>query len=293
MQQVSFDLCIVDEASKATATESLVPMSRARKWILVGDPKQLPPFFEEEFRRNSSILNDFDITPEEVKETLLDRMLQRLPDESKASLSHQYRMIEDIGNLVSDCFYNSRLDSPIKKSEIILAPLFNKRVTWLTTSARNDRYETADGASYSNACELQAIVDTVKCIAFVARSKKKPIEVGIIAGYGAQVENIEKRLQRERDDLRGSTITCATVDSFQGRQVDVCLYSVTRSNQQRKIGFLRELPRLNVALSRAKSYLIILGDHLFCRTAIGENPFASVIEYVENHPETCEIRDVT
>lgn len=293
LQQVSFDLCIVDEASKATATEALVPMSRARRWILVGDPKQLPPFFEDEFRRESSLLNDFDIKMEEVKETLLDRMLQGLPDESKSSLTHQYRMIEDIGNLVSECFYGGRLDSPIKKSQIILSPLFNKHVTWLTTSSRSDRYETPEGASYSNTCEIQAIVDTVKCIAFVARTKRKSIEVGIIAGYGAQVESIERRLQGERGELRGVTITCATVDSFQGRQVDVCLYSVTRSNQQRKIGFLRELPRLNVALSRAKSYLIIIGDHLFCKTASGDNPFTSVIGYVENQIETCELRNVT
>jgi superfamily I DNA and/or RNA helicase len=92
LQEVSFDLCIVDEASKATPTEILVPMSRARKWVLVGDPRQLPPFVEEELRRDSRILADFGLSPKDLQQTVLDRLLAGLSEHSAKSLRRQYLM---------------------------------------------------------------------------------------------------------------------------------------------------------------------------------------------------------
>ncbi|MBM7485175.1 superfamily I DNA and/or RNA helicase [Bradyrhizobium sp. USDA 3686] len=103
VDDVEFDLCIVDEASKATATEILVPLARSHRWIIVGDPKQLPPFFED---LGEELIEKFD-EKREIRATVLDRMIaaaQGLPSACRAELKIQRRMIEPIGDLVSACF---------------------------------------------------------------------------------------------------------------------------------------------------------------------------------------------
>jgi superfamily I DNA and/or RNA helicase len=75
-----------------------------------------------------------------------------------------------------------------------------------------------------------------------------------------------------------------------GCEAEICIYSVTRSNPKGRLGFLREKPRLNVALSRGRSALLIVGDDAFCRAAIGENPFRKVLDFIDSHPDQCERR---
>ena len=86
-------------------------------------------------------------------------------------------------------------------------------------------------------------------------------------------------------------IECNTVDAFQGREADVAIYSVTRSNPTRKLGFLKENRRLNVALSRGKHFLVLVGDIHFAREIEGENPFGKVIQHIELNPKECCIKD--
>jgi superfamily I DNA and/or RNA helicase len=90
----------------------------------------------------------------------------------------------------------------------------------------------------------------------------------------------------------GLKITCSTVDAFQGSEAEVCIYSVVRSNREGRLGFLREKPRLNVALSRGRSALVIVGDDKFCREAEGENPFRRVLDFIDANPDSCERRVV-
>ncbi len=292
IQEVSFDLCIIDEASKATPTEVLVPMARSRSWVLVGDPKQLPPFVEQELLEDVELMEEFGLSAEHLRVTLLERLLDTLPVHSAKRLKRQYRMVAGIGDLVSKCFYGGMLQSPKKEADLSLLPSFSKPVTWLTTSAAQHRFEQESGVSSKNRFEASIVLQALNRIEFVAKTKKKRISVAIIAGYAAQVEEINRTIDRGTRLSKWLTISCNTVDAFQGRQADVCIYSVTRSNPARKIGFLREFPRLNVALSRAKSYLIIVGDHVFCRSAQGRNPFAEVISYIENNPESCTVEEV-
>ena len=129
MGDVVYDLCIVDEASKATPTEILVPMARSRKWILVGDPEQLPPFFEDD-----SITQLEDFEEAEVRHTLLDRFLSGLPPHSIALLASQHRMVKPIGDLISTIFYEGRLSSPRSRPGVTLTGAFPKPVTWLSTA---------------------------------------------------------------------------------------------------------------------------------------------------------------
>jgi hypothetical protein len=287
MNQVTYDLCIIDEASKATATEILVPMSRSRKWVLVGDPAQLPPFFEDE---SITRLDDFD--DEEVRRTLLDHFLDGLPDHSVIRLRNQYRMVKAIGDLISESFYGGLLESPKTTPDVTLTGAFSKPVTWLSTTGQADGCELRRGASYCNDCECRMIRDALARIDFIARKRKTTYDVALIAGYVAQVKALQNIIRDRLHEWTGLRITCSTVDAFQGSEAEICIYSVTRSNPDAKLGFLREKPRLNVALSRGRSALIIVGDDAFCRTATGENPFRKVLDFIDTHPNDCERRPV-
>lgn len=285
MEEVAYDLCIIDEASKATATEMLIPMVRSRRWIIVGDPKQLPPFFEE---LGQDLRSEFD--DDEVKATLLDRMLDPqdgLPEGCRAVLRNQYRMIEPIGNLVSECFYDTQLHSPVKSHGLKLAMALPMPITWYSTHDLPNRDERIRGQTFENPVEVAIIRDRLKSLQFVAKAQRRRISVAVIAGYTAQVallKDMESQGVAEWPDL---DVVCNSVDAFQGRQADVCIYSVVRSNPKGNLGFLREQPRLNVALSRGKSALVIVGDQIFCRSAQGRNPFKSVIDYIDKHSEFC------
>jgi len=287
MGQVAYDLCIVDEASKATATEILVPMSRSRRWILVGDPEQLPPFFEDD-----SVTQIDDFADDEVRQTLFDRLLGSLPDHSVAELKNQHRMVRAIGDLISEAFYDGSLKSPKTKPDVTLPGAFPKPVTWLSTTDLPDVREIRRGASFRNDAECRIICDALAKIDFIARRRKAVYDIALIAGYVAQVKALQDAVRDRLHEWLGLRITCSTVDAFQGNEAEICIYSVTRSNLDGNLGFLREKPRLNVALSRGRSALIIAGDDEFCRSIVGANPFRKVLDYIDAHPDLCEGRPV-
>jgi hypothetical protein len=285
-----FDLCIVDEASRATPTEVLVPMARARRWILVGDPRQLPPFVDDAIRRKTT-LSDYGLTRDQLEGTLLDRMLALLPDECQTALTIQHRMAPAIGTLVSDCFYASRLENGRSETENPYELVLPRRVTWVTTSGLEDARETRNGTSVSNEAEVRTIRNLLKHLDFVARGKKLHPSVVLLAAYANQCERLERTVASLANETKHLDVEVHTVDSFQGQEADVAVYSVTRSNESRDLGFLGDERRLNVALSRGRDLLVIVGDTQFCRTARGENPLKPVLEHVERHLEACEVKD--
>lgn len=290
MEEVAYDLCIVDEASKATATEILIPLSRSKRSIIVGDPEQLPPFFEQ---LGDDLLEEFEA--EEVKATLLDRLLDDeagLPAGCRADLKSQYRMIEPIGDLVSTCFYKRKLKSPVKSHGLKLSMAFPKPVTWYSTQDLPGRFEEAEGLTFKNPTEVAQIRKILLRLEFVAKAQKERISVAVLSGYTAQVRLLGEMIQRGVAEWPSLDIACSSVDAFQGRQADVCIYSVVRSNGQKDLGFLRERPRLNVALSRGKSGLVIVGDNFFCRNVRGKNPFKAVIDYIDNNNRTCKAEEL-
>jgi hypothetical protein len=291
MEEVAYDLCIIDEASKATATETLIPMARSRKWIVVGDPKQLPPFFEE---FGEDLLESFD--EKEIRQTLLDRFLdpeEGLPEGCRDKLRNQYRMITPIGDLVSHCFYDADLDSPIANHGLKLSPAIPKPVMWYSTHAQGHSYEQQDGQTFHNPAEVAAVRFLLPKLEFLAKAQKKRITVAVIAGYTAQVQALSDMTSQGIAEWPNLEVTCNSVDAFQGRQADVCIYSVVRSNREKRLGFLKERPRLNVALSRGKSALLIVGDQMFCRSAKGRNPFRKVIDFIDAHEDTCAMETLS
>jgi len=291
MEDVAYDLCIIDEASKATATETLIPMARSRRWIVVGDPEQLPPFFEE---LGDELLESFDES--EVKQTLLDRFLATddgLPAGCREKLRNQYRMIKPIGDLVSHCFYNDDLESPVETHGLKLAPAIPKPVTWYSTHALKHFHEKEVGQTFCNPAEVAAVRSLLLKLQFLAKAQKKRLTVAVIAGYTAQVEALSEMASQGIAEWPDLDVTCNSVDAFQGRQADVCIYSVVRSNPQNQLGFLKEKPRLNVALSRGRSALLIVGDQMFCRSARGRNPFRKVLDYFDAHDDSCEMETLS
>ncbi|MFI6073921.1 AAA domain-containing protein [Actinoplanes sp. NPDC051343] len=298
VRDLSIDVCILDEASKATATEALVPIARADRSILVGDTSQLPPL-DEELLRSSSTLDEYGLDREFVSETLFQRLADNLPDHSKFLLSEQYRMIRPIGDLISSCFYEGKLRSP---REIGLSgyEILGKPVIWINTETLSTRrFEDAPSGvdtSYANREEVKVTIGRLMALdgavdkgLLTPPSSDRRIEVLLIAPYRRQVEELSRRLAGA--SIHNLEIHVQSVDAVQGRECDIAIFSVTRSNHEGRLGFLGPdyWRRINVALSRAKFGLTIVGDLGFCRRSPGA--LRDVANYMMQHPQDCEIRN--
>jgi serine/threonine protein kinase len=295
MRELAFDWAIVDEAGRATAPEILVPLIHARRALLVGDERQLPPLLDDEISderlRQAGI--DADGLEQSLFETLARDAIQRRP-EALHRLTTQHRMHPAIGNLVSEVFYDGALRHGITAEQrqhgLDWVP---RPVVWYSTDLLLNRLEMRRGNSFANQAEADYIERLLERMngSYMAVGERR--EVGIIAGYAAQVELLEAHLRPQaRSKWSALDIEIATVDGFQGRDRDIVIYSAVRSNRNRTIGFLRDRRRLNVALSRARQLLIIVGDSVTLETARAgtqENPFGAVLGYIRSKPAECAI----
>lgn len=286
---VDFDLVIVDEASKATAPELLIPLSRGRRFVLVGDERQLPPYVEEN-ALDESHLAERGLTSDEIKKPLFASLADQLNKPNVVTLTHQHRMHPAIGRLVAECFYAEEgLTSEDRTDLAWLSLLAPRPVTWLTTSPFDGRSEKKDGESIRNDLETRAVAIFLNTANGLAGAAKATPTVAVLSGYAAQRDSLERRIARDRHNWQNLAIECHTVDSFQGRQAEIVLYSVTRSNVRRQLGFVKERPRLNVALSRAQDALIVVGDHLFAREARGSQAMRRVLDHIDGNPHECAL----
>ena len=196
-------------------------------------------------------------------------------------------MDRQIGDLVSHCFYDGTLKSLREGNSHLLAPAIPKPVTWFNTAKLDNRHEVRDHGSYKNLAEIEHTCRLLKRLNFLARARGTQYEVAVLSGYASQKLEIKRALDREHQELECLSLECNTVDAFQGREADIAIYSVTRSNDRGDLGFLRDRRRLNVALSRARIGLAIVGNAGFVRSASGYNPWKKVLDYMEFHPEDC------
>ncbi len=289
---VVYELCIIDEASRAWATEMLVPMVTAKKWVVVGDSKQLPPF-EGILSERRDLLGKYGVSSADLEQTLFDRLASNLPAECRKALTIQHRMAPAIGELISECFYERQLKTARTDVPAGMDGLTTKNVTWVSTSGLEKRGEERHEQSFINPCEASVVCRLIEQLNARCDGKHRPVVVAVIAGYSAQSGYIQRMIEARKSTWPNLRVEVNTVDAFQGREADICVYSVTRSNPQGKIGFLRNEARLNVALSRGKDWLFIVGDHGFCRNAHDPNPLRLVVEYAELHPESCELKEAT
>lgn len=295
--RTEFDVCIVDEASRATLTEALIPISRSKQWIVVGDTRQLPPS-DEDLLRSPAILAEHNLTPSDITETLFQRLVDHLPADSQILLQHQYRMINAIGAMISECFYDGLLRSPRNDGIPGYDLWAGAPVTWIDTSALGSerREASAAGTSVANRAEAKIMVEKILSLdqaleqGVVRPQSGQKLQVLAIAPYMSQVADIRRRLAAV--SFKNLSVAAMSVDAVQGREADIAFFSVTRSNHRRSLGFLGPdyWRRINVALSRARFGLTIIGDSDFIRSQ--DSGLSKVLEYVERHPGDCALMPV-
>lgn len=262
-----FDLVVIDEACQSTEPALWQAMLRAGRLVLAGDHCQLPPTVLSE----EAAAEGFRISP-------MERLIESFGESVYKRLTVQYRMHEKIMRFSSDQFYEGELvaDASVKQHRLFEVPGVEESLVdapilefWDTAGAGWDEELEPDGESKRNPQEATWVVAQVKQF---LDAGVVPEDIAIIAPYAAQVRLLKNRLQ-----VKGLEID--TVDGFQGREKEVVIITLVRSNSQGEIGFLKEIRRTNVALTRAKRALRIIGDS----ATLGGNKFyADLLDYLQH-----------
>lgn len=259
LKEVKFDWVIIDEAAKATDTEVLVPLVNGKRFILVGDQRQLPPYINNEIERE---MKERDI--EDGKVSLFEKLFRDIPRDNKVTLNRQFRMHSSIGKFVGDLFYHDigGLKSGVDNAErdIVIDDLkkLDSRVLWFDVNQGKEEREEG-GTSFFNQIEA-AKIDAILSF-FNEELKKKNIKysVGVITPYKAQVDVLNQTLAPNASIWTNLSIEVSTVDAFQGRENDITVYSLVRTERD-GLRFAADERRLNVTFSRAKRALLIFGS---------------------------------
>ncbi len=250
-----FDWLILDEANKVRANEALALMPIAKRWVMIGDLNQLPPVMEEA----ASTFKIEQALDEVVRDdSFYGWIWDKVPAGSRIMLPRQYRMREPIGRVVSDLFYEGKLIHEAPHPRMPLPWPFDRELVWVDTGAQ-DEYRDAQ-RSVANEFEVALCKD----ITSIIRRRVRKAKLAVIAMYNSQVNRLQGALKGivPPDDIE-------SVDAFEGRESDAVILSLVRSNDRAAIGFLNDPNRVNVAISRAKKLLVIVGDS---KTVIGGAP---------------------
>ena len=301
LEGMKFGTLFIDEAAQALEAACWIPMRRASRVILAGDHCQLPPTVKSIAALRAGL-----------GKTLMERIAENKP-EVVTLLKIQYRMNDEIMRFSSDWFYGGKVESaPQIKYRSVLD--YDHPITWIDTSneenqitiegedSPEDSASTSSSASASNQnsdlnfkeqfvgesfgrinkAEAELTLLTLAEY-FTKISKRRVLEeridVGIISPYRAQVQYLKKLIKKyEFFKPYRRLISVNTVDGFQGQERDVILISLVRSNDEGQIGFLKDLRRMNVAMTRARMKLIILGN----KETMTKHPFYKKLwEYVK------------
>ena len=249
---IKFGTLFIDEAAQALEAACWIAIRKADRVVLAGDHCQLPPTIKciEAMRGG-------------LDETLMQKIVRNKP-EAVSLLKIQYRMNDEIMKFSSDWFYHGELKSaPEVKYRSILD--FDTSIVWVNTEGM-DCNEEFVGESFGriNKAEAALSIDELKkYINKIGKERllEERIDFGLISPYKAQVQYLRQLIKKDAffKPFRG-LITINTVDGFQGQERDVILISLVRANEDGQIGFLNDLRRMNVAITRARMKLIILGD---------------------------------
>ena len=257
--RTKFDVAIIDEASQATIPSILIPIAKAHRFILAGDHKQLPP----------TIISE---KAQPLEKTLFEELIRRYPFKSQL-LNVQYRMNKMLMEFPNREFYNNNLKSDSSVDEITLEDLLGidydeDPLLFIDTSNIDDYGEShlKDSKSIINKIEADIAVNLANDYLTAGVSEE---DIGIISPYADQVKIIQDK----------TPVEVKTVDGFQGREKEIIIISTVRSNDNENIGFLKDLRRLNVAITRAKRKLIIIGHK---DTLIGNPTYARLIKFAED-----------
>lgn len=256
---VSFDLAVIDEAGQIAAPNLMVPLVRARRAVLVGDHVQLPPFAEQKLadwaQDEGPALADL------VTKSVFELLFPHAPDGSRQMLNVQRRMPRVIGEFISDQFYGGRLGTDTERpdrDELFAAPLAFVDTAELPAAHRRERHprpgEPWPDTSWVNDAEARLIAD------LVAYYDARKSDWVVIVPFSAQEGRVSTLLAERLGDEERAASRVASVDSFQGGEHDTVILGFTRSNNRGSVGFFSDVRRSNVAFSRARQRLIMVGD---------------------------------
>jgi DNA polymerase III delta prime subunit len=275
----NFDVIIIDEVSKCTPPELLIPALKGKKLVLIGDYRQLPPMLHE--HSLEEIAEEIGSAPEDIsflEESLFKTQFEAADESLKCQLSIQYRMHPYIMGAINQ-FYEERLEcgilEPDKQRAHNLAGSTiqeNHHLIWVKMPVEQGFEEQREGTSFFNTREIDAIDAMCQEMEDVWSPKvaegKPRKEIGIITFYGAQLRRIEEMLSdRSFPSLQ---IRTGTVDRFQGMERPVVIVSMVRNNGNKSVGFAKKPERVNVAFSRAQELLVIVGCHSLFTQHAGE-----------------------
>lgn len=273
-----FGTLFIDEAAQALEAACWIPIRRVSRVILAGDHCQLPP-----------TVKSYEALKAGLGKTLMERIVENKP-EVVTLLKMQYRMNEEIMRFSSDWFYGNQVESaPEVRFRSILD--LDIPMTWIDTS-QFDLPEDSDisfketfvGESFGRINTAEAELTLLALEQYFEKIGKTRIlderlDVGVISPYRAQVQYL-RRLLKNKEFFKPfrHLISVNTVDGFQGQERDIILISLVRANDEGQIGFLRDLRRMNVAITRARMKLIILGD----ASTMTRHPFyKKLYDYIE------------
>ena len=281
-----FGTLFIDEAAQALEAACWIPIRRVSRVVFAGDHCQLPPTVKSIAALKGGL-----------GKTLMERIVENRP-ETVTLLKIQYRMNEEIMRFSSDWFYGNQVESaPEVKYRSILD--LDIPMTWIDTSVFSEYSENSEyseksaqplfheefvGESFGRINKAEAELTLLTLENYFKKIGKERIleerlDVGIISPYRVQVQYL-RRLLKKKEWARPfrHLISVNTVDGFQGQERDIILISLVRSNDEGQIGFLRDLRRMNVAITRARMKLIILGD----ASTMTRHPFYKrLYEYIE------------
>ncbi len=260
-----FDWCIMDEASQSTEPSAWIPLQYAERVVLAGDHCQLPPTV---------------LSPEAIRGGFNISLMERLLENNgpRKMLNVQYRMHQDIMSFSSDVFYEGNLqaDETVRTAlladlpQVTSAPLTTSPIHFIDTAgASYDEEQEPDGDSRMNPLEAELVIKKVDELLACGVS---PADIAVISPYSAQVKLLRDRIKRP-------DIEIDSVDGFQGREKEAVIVSLVRSNREGEVGFLADTRRMNVAMTRARRKLIVIGDS----ATITAHPFyEKMVRYFES-----------
>ena len=252
MSGQKFTTLFIDEAAQALEAACWIPMKRTTRVVFAGDHCQLPPTVKSiEAMRGG------------LAKTLMERIVENKP-EVVTLLTMQYRMNEKIMQFSSDWFYDGKV---IAAPEVCHRGIldYDLPMIWIDTSG-TEAYEQFVGESFGRINKKEAALTLEKLQEYFEKTGKQrildeSIDVGIISPYRAQVQYLRQQIKK-KEFFRPyrKLISVNTVDGFQGQERDIIIISLVRSNNEGQIGFLSDLRRMNVAITRARMKLIIMGN---------------------------------
>jgi predicted DNA helicase len=282
MEDREFELVVIDEATQATEPSCLVPITHAKKVVMAGDHQQLPP-----------TVKNMKAAEKGFKNSLFERLTETYPD-IKNILEIQYRMHEKIMSFSSKEFYDEDLsaDETVKDHSLEdfqldinafdseVAPILDPHepIVFVDTAGFEAKERIRQGSTSKENPEEALLV--TQMVYNLLDGGMEPEDIAVISPYNDQVDLLDQKIDVENLEIK-------SVDGFQGREKEAVLISLTRSNSQNAIGFLEDVRRLNVSLTRAKRKLIVIGDS---STVTSHKTYKRFLHYVEENGRVIKIK---